>query len=193
MRTRGELAFIAICSDNANALALLVGELHISGVEVYHEGRTAPHEAVLHRCQGVIYWLLSHGCKHGSDLWLREDAGGTTPLLQAVREQYMEAVEAMCGSDVADDLSIFDTDTAQGAAVCRAYREATQAVSDSTAGRNVHRRLKRMLRAMERLLWVMGLYDVDTAVRDPLSLSSRRTRTWECKLGEVRRRAEARP
>mmetsp|Transcript_25019 Transcript_25019/g.64472 ORF Transcript_25019/g.64472 Transcript_25019/m.64472 type:complete len:227 (+) Transcript_25019:1662-2342(+) len=105
----------------------------------------------------------------------------------------MEAVEAMCGSDVADDLSIFDTDTAQGAAVCRAYREATQAVSDSTAGRNVHRRLKRMLRAVERLPRVTALYDVDTAVRDPRSLSSRRTQTWECKLGEVRRRAEAHP
>eukprot|EP00873_Tetraselmis_striata_P021575 jgi/Tetstr1/441839/TSEL_030054.t1 len=165
MRTRGELAFIAICSDNANALALLVGELHISGVEVYHEGRTAPHEAVPHRCPGVIDWLLSHGCKHGSDLWLREDAGGTTPLLQAVREQYVEGVEAMCDSDVADDLSTFGTDTAQGAAVCRAYREATQGLSDPAAGRNAHRRLKRMLRAMERLLWVMGLYDVDTAAR----------------------------
>eukprot|EP00873_Tetraselmis_striata_P016295 jgi/Tetstr1/436559/TSEL_002713.t1 len=187
----GELVFIAICSGNANALALLVRELHISGVEVYQEGRTALHEAVLHRCPGVIDWLLSHGCKHGNDLWLREDAGGATPLLQAVREQYVEGVEAMCDSDVADDLSIFGTDTAQGGAVRQAYREATHGLSDAVAGRNVHMRLKRMLRAIERLLRVMGLYDVDTAVRDPRSLSSRRTQTWEFKLGEVRRRAEA--
>eukprot|EP00873_Tetraselmis_striata_P004451 jgi/Tetstr1/424715/TSEL_015233.t1 len=110
----GELAFIAICSDNANALALLVEKLHISGVE-------------------------------------------------SVRERYVEGVEAMCDSDVADDLSRFGTDAAQGGAVCRAYREATQGLSDASAGRKVHRRLKRMLRAMERLLRVMGLYDVDTA------------------------------
>eukprot|EP00873_Tetraselmis_striata_P041455 jgi/Tetstr1/461719/TSEL_006809.t1 len=188
-----ELVLIAISSDNVEALAWLVGELHASCLQVYQEGRTALHEAVLHRCPAVIHWTLSGG-KHSVDLWFAEDAAGATPLLQAVRERYAEGVEAMCGSDIADGFAISGTASRHGVVMGQAYREAAQALSDPAAESDAREGLTSMMRAMERQLRIMFLNDVQEAVGGGWrSGADRESRPWECKLGEVRRRAEAQP
>lgn len=186
---------VAISSDNAGALDWLVVDLRASCVEGYQGGRNALHEAVAARCPAVIDWVLSSSrCRDALSLWCGQDADGVTPLLHAVREQYAEGVEIMCDSETINSFWAWGLDSQYGGVLGQAHREAMQASSAPAAGRNVHKRLKRMLRAIERRLRVLALYDVHQAVWDSsLPSASGQYLPWECRLARVRDKMETQP
>lgn len=193
MLGQDELVLVAIRSDNADALRWLVVDLNASGIEVYQEGRNALHEAVVSRSPDVIGWALTSDNKHAGDLWLAEDADGATPLLRAVRQQYVKGVEVMCDSELAGGFFERGSDSCCGAVVGQAFQEAMRAMRAPAAGSAVRRRLRRMLQPMERLLRIMGLSDVHTALLALHHCPCSRPQQWECLLSGIQSEAEAQP